>query len=357
MPDPNRQPIIHKANARPSPPTVSVILLDWSCRESLHALQWLAHQTVPRETYELIWIELYARVLPEALDKADTVITCKQTGIYHKHVGYNVGTLHARGEIITVCDSDAVFPPDFVESILQAFTPPHAPVLMHYEYRTRESYPANLREINQLHQFKWAELWPNVGACMSVRKADAIRFGGFDEHPSFRGYLCGPYDLGWRLINAGRPEVWHPPSVALWHFAHPDPPASFGQSFSWKRWREIAHPHVEFHALTAVEAFATGRLLPLKENPEIHKLRMADRQIGSPLEKRFATMTDAHGFSKRRRFIYHLEFVLLVGPITRAGRLLWKRLLVWLKKILGPTRYEQLKTHRDTLKSKLNRVA
>ena len=45
---------------------------------------------------------------------------------------------------------------------------------------------------------------------MTVRKADAIRFGGFDEHADYRGYLCGPYELGWRLVNAGLPEVYAP---------------------------------------------------------------------------------------------------------------------------------------------------
>ena len=151
------------------PPKVSLILLDWSCRDSFHALDWLARQDAPREDYELIWVELYDRVVPEAMEKADVVITCGQQGTYHKHVGYNVGLLHSKGQIITVCDSDAVFPPEFISSISESFNldaarEPASIVLMHYEQRTLYQYPEGLRDMAQLQSFLWMDLWPNVGA-------------------------------------------------------------------------------------------------------------------------------------------------------------------------------------------------
>src|SRR5204862_195682 len=83
----------------------SIILLDWSCRERFHALQWLADQTVARDQYELIWVELFDRVVPQALQGADVVLTCSQKGTYHKHEGYNAGLLVSRGKVVTVCDS------------------------------------------------------------------------------------------------------------------------------------------------------------------------------------------------------------------------------------------------------------
>jgi hypothetical protein len=301
------RPAIHKRNGSPTPPDVSIILLDWSVRESFHALNWLSMQDVPRATYELIWLDLYDRVVPEAMEKADIVITCRQKGMYHKHMGYNIGLLHSRGRIITVCDSDAVFPPNFVSSIVSTLNcndsgGPSPLVLMHYEWRTSEKYPPNLSSIAELSNYSWQELWPNVGACMSVRRKDALRFGGFDEHRSFKGYLCGPYDLGWRLINAGIPEIWHDESTALWHFAHPDPVASFRQQLSLEMAREIMYPHLEGHALTAVEAFSSGRILPLLENPEIRKLRLAQRRVGTDLEERYANIEMQDSFTKFQRF-------------------------------------------------------
>jgi hypothetical protein len=307
---------IHKQNDSPAPPKVSLILLDWSVREHFQAFEWLPRQNVPREMYELIWIELYDRVTPEALDVADVVITCHQQGKYHKHKGYNIGLLQARGQIITICDSDAVFPPDFIASILNSFqageaSTPLSLVLMHYQWRTDQLYPNGLSDISQLSQYEWKDLWPNVGACMSVRKVDAIRFGGFDEDLSYRGYMCGPYDLGWRLVNAGIPEIWHDEQVALWHFAHPDPVASFNQRPTFRLWREISHPHVLGHAMTAVEAFSTGRLLPLRENPEIHTLRLKQRRIGTAFEETYARFTGPNGFSKLDKLKLRL---LLIEP-------------------------------------------
>lgn len=296
--------IVHK-NASPSSPRLSIILLDWGCRERFTTLDWLRQQDVPKDQYELIWVEVYDRVVDEVMEKADVVITCHQQGIYHKHIGYNAGLLHARGELICVCDSDAVFPPDFVRSVFRSFQMEDGGsavplVLMHYEWRTSLLYPDGLTDTATLKdQARW-QWWPlivNEGACMTVRRSDAIRFGGFDEHSSYRGYLCGPYDLGWRLINAGWPEVWHDEAVALWHFAHPDPIGTNGQQASLKQLLEKAYPHIDGHALTAVESFSTGRFQPLRENPEIWTLRMRDRRIGSELETRYADLTGQGGYS------------------------------------------------------------
>ncbi len=338
---------VHKYTEQKRQPMVSVILLDWSVRERFQALEWLGKQDVPRDQYELIWVELYDRVIPEAIEQADTVITCGQRGMYHKHVGYNIGLLHARGSIVTVCDSDAVFPTDFIRSILETFNmqeaaEPQPLVLMHYERRTKTQYPKALPTIADLQRYEWLELWPNVGACVSVRRADAIRFGGFDEHPSFRGYLCGPYDLAWRLVNAGILEVWHEERVTLWHFAHPDPPASFGQPFSWRLWWQMAHPHIDRHALTAVEAFATGRLLPLRENPDVHSLRMLLRQIGTSDEEQYARITCGTRFSSWKRFWLHIT--LIVEPIRRAVLGVLRR--------ISPRGYEALRDRWRFLRGK-----
>lgn len=296
---------VHK-NTSPPSPHLSFILLDWGCRERFSTLDWLRQQNVPKAQYELIWIELYDRVVEEVMEKADIVITCHQRGIYHKHMGYNVGLLQARGDLICVCDSDAVFPPDFVHSVFRSFQmnggeQPIPLVLMHYEWRTSLLYPDGLTDTELLKDAKRWKWWPlivNEGACMTVRRADAIRFGGFDEHDSYRGYLCGPYDLGWRLVNAGWPEVWHDESVALWHFAHPDPIGTNGQRASIKQLLEKAYPHIQGHALTAVEAFSMGRFQPLCENPQIWGLRMKDRCIGSELESRYACLTGQGGFAR-----------------------------------------------------------
>jgi hypothetical protein len=42
-------------------PLLSIVLLDWSCRESFHIFDYLACQTVGRDSFEVLWIEYYDR--------------------------------------------------------------------------------------------------------------------------------------------------------------------------------------------------------------------------------------------------------------------------------------------------------
>jgi len=336
-------------------PKVSIILLDWSCRQRFDTLDWLLKQDVSKELYELIWVELYDRVIPEVLAKADTVITCGQKGMYHKHIGYNVGLLSSFGEIIVICDSDAVYPVNFISSILKSFYPDSLSsslplVLMYYQLRTSLTYPDNLKDREELgdNKWQWWQLNPNVGACMSVRKQDAIRFGGFDEHKSFKGYLCGPYDLGWRLVNAGIPERWHDTSTVLWHFAHPDPVGVNEIKPNLKRMRENTYPHVDLHALTAVEAFSTGRFQPLLENSEIFKLRIKQRCIGTEFEKKYANMTGQNGFSKWQ--VFWLSTSMPLDMIyTAIGKNIYRSLRSNVKKLLSEKQIEWLRRMKFNL--------
>ena len=317
---------VHKRPTQRVGPKVSIILLDWSCRESLHALEWLNRQDVPRCDYELIWIDLYDRVPQEALAQADVVVTLNQKGLYHKHVGYNVGLLLARGDVITICDSDAVFPQDFVRSILTSFYEPgtnnrRSLVLMHDELRTAQTYPESLADAEELkdqERWQWWDVTPNAGACMSVLRDDALRFGGFDECSSYRGYLCGPYDLGWRLVNAGMPEIWHDHSTVIWHFAHPDPVGVNGFSPSVRRLFENSYPHVDLHALTAVEHFSTGRLLPIRENPGDPLAPHGAAKIGTRFEERYSNITGPRGFRRWQSTLLRMMLLSdLLGSATR----------------------------------------
>jgi len=184
---------------------------------------------------------------------------------------------------------------------------------------------------------------------MSVLKEDAFRFGGFDECPSYRGYLCGPYDLGWRLCNAGIPEIWHDLSTVLWHFAHPDPVGVNGCIPSLSRLLESRYPHVDLHALTAVEHFSTGRILPNRENPEIHTQRMARRRIGTEFESKYANLTGPRGFCRWHVGLLRLMFLIDLGwtPVHHAtgqlGRSFKKSLIRSLKQLVGDSTYARMR--------------
>jgi hypothetical protein len=115
---------------RVSEPALSIVLLDWSCRESFHIFDYLSSQTVNRKNFEILWIEYYDR-RAEAIETAITkkrsaeghppvdkwiVLDMPRNLYYYKHLMYNVGIVASAGKIVTFCDSDAIVSDNFVTS-------------------------------------------------------------------------------------------------------------------------------------------------------------------------------------------------------------------------------------------------
>lgn len=270
---------------------VSVILVDWGVRESFHSIDSLIIQTVPRSFYELIWVEYYdgrpdqirAHVNKGAIDKW---IVLDQRGMYSKHLMYNEGLIASSGEIIVVSDSDALYSPKFIESIISTF-----------EEHKKERIILYLDEVRSANEsfysfknYKWEDImedlglinWDpitrmpaglttdhdiihqrNYGACFCATKKSIIEAGGFDEHPAYHCFTCGPYELGWRLVNNGYKEIWHQ-SEWLLHPWHP-----------WVRSNldimgETDGMGINLAALTVREI---KRIEPYKENIKIKQIR------------------------------------------------------------------------------------
>jgi glycosyltransferase involved in cell wall biosynthesis len=277
---------------------VSVILIDWGVRESFHGVEYLNRQTVPRSDYELIWLEFYNRK-PDKLRKIvesgvdglpplDQWITAGygDDGIYSKHRLYNIGILAAQGEICVICDSDAIFTPTFIEKIIQAFNDTPRAVIHLDEIRNNDHsffpfrYPT-LDEVKGKGCINWQgaisvglDNHPdklhkaNYGACMAAKRADLIAVGGSDEHLDYLGYVCGPYELTFRLMNYGLEERWLLDEY-LYHTWHPNE-----NSIN----TEYHGPHDgRFMSLRALEALADRRVLPCLENPWIARTRNGER--------------------------------------------------------------------------------
>lgn len=277
-------------------PELSIILLDWSCRESFHALEYLNNQSVPRDQYEILWIEYYNRLasqIQEGLERCSAqnkppmvdqwiVMGMPENICYHKHLMYNVGILESRGKIICICDSDAIFPPAFVETVLQTFAV-HKDIVLHLDEICNDSkrfYPFNNPSIEEiigegcvnwvngksrgiLAQEDTIHL-RNYGACMCALQKDIIDVGGADEHIDYLGHICGPYDLTFRLVNAGKREIWHE-DVYIYHVWHP---GNTGQG-------NYLGPHDGYNMSTpALKARETGRIMPLDENPAVRAARL-----------------------------------------------------------------------------------
>jgi len=288
----NPQIVVNHAPARPK---ISVVLIDWGVRESFHALHYLNRQTAARGDYELIWVEFYDRQpeglrrmlaadpgAPAVLDKW-IVLGYPDDTIFHKHRLYNVGILAAAGHVCVLCDSDALFRPTFVESLIRAFEETPDAVVHLDEVRNSDHrfYPFNYPEIADITGpgcFNWRGTTTvgvaesadrvhraNYGACLAARRRDILAVGGADEHLDYLGYVCGPYDLTFRLVNYhGRDERWLK-NEYLYHVWHPN--QSGGNT-------DYQGPHdSKFMALRAMDARAAFRVRPWLKNPWIGRNR------------------------------------------------------------------------------------
>jgi hypothetical protein len=280
-----------------STPKLSIVLIDWSCRESFHTLDYLSKQTVERQNFEIIWIEYYdkrPREIDLAIRKSRLFVThppvdkwivldMPRKQYYHKHLMYNVGIIASAGEIVTICDSDAMVAETFVSSIINSFEKDRGIVLHMDQVRNREKsfYPFNYPSFEEvmttgrtnlvggkpagLSEMNDSLHTRNYGACMSALRDDLLAIGGADEHVDYLGYVCGPYDMTWRLVNMGRTEVWldNEWTYHVWH------PGQLGAG-------NYFGPHDGLHvSTTALTARQTGRVLPLVENPAIRELRVS----------------------------------------------------------------------------------
>ncbi|MEN6348500.1 MAG: glycosyltransferase [Syntrophomonas sp.] len=281
-------------------PLVSIILLDWSCRESFHFLHYINNQVISRQQYEVIWIEFYDRQAPEIetwlkecgqLNKPPVidkwiVMEMPKEYYYHKHLMYNLGVLYSSGDIIVICDSDGIVRPTFIQSIVEEFSKEPDIVLHMDQLRNmdRKYHPYNYPSIDEIEtgSVNLVNGKPlglvdtldtlhnrNYGACFCAKRNDIIAIGGADEHIDYLGHICGPYDLTFRLVNAGKKEKWHQ-TEWMYHVWHP------GQSGD----KNYVGPHDGRNMSTlALNAIATKRISPLWENELIKRMRQSGQKV------------------------------------------------------------------------------
>lgn len=272
-------------------PKVSLILLDWSVRESFHLLHYLQQQTADRDDFEVIIVEYYSRIsgaIRAFEDQVDTwaVLEMPESCYYHKHLMYNVGIVLSRGDIVMIGDADAMVKPTFVERIIARFRQNGEMAYHIDQFRNvrRDLYPFNFPTFETVegrgslnaHDGKTTGVLDDVdpihsrnyGACMCARRSDLLRIGGADEHIDYLGHICGPYDLTFRLHNLGFREIWETEEFTYhtWH------PGSAGAD-------NYLGPHDGRHvSTTALEALLSGRTAPLVENRAVKLLRTGTAQ-------------------------------------------------------------------------------
>ena len=316
---------IIKQSSRASP-KISLILIDWSVRESFHLLYYLEKQTLHRERFEIIIVEYYSYI-SNAIKKFETevdtwiLLEMPTECYYHKHLMYNVGISFSQGDVVVICDSDVMVKPSFLERIFAEFKKKSHIILHLDQFRNnrKDLYPfcypsfeevlgdGCINHLNKktvgLNLIKDVLHRRNYGACLCAKREDLINIGGADEHIDFVGYICGPYDLTFRLVNLGKQEIWHPDEF-LYHTWHP------GEAGV----NNYLGPHDGRHlSTTALESIHSSRIFPNVINRAIVALMNNKNLSNFQLE---SLLISAEIFSITKRFFLESHKAIELGERT-----------------------------------------
>ena len=288
---------------------ISIILLDWSVRESFHSLQYLNQQNVPRDQYELIWLEFYDKKpikLQEMVWRQGKkqplldqwiVAGYPSDMIFNKHRLYNLGILASQGHYCVICDSDAIYTPNFIAKLLEGFeqTPNAVVHLDQIRNADRRFHPFDYPSIPEVlgegcinwhgNVSRGLDDSPdilhdaNYGSCMAASRDAMLAIGGADEHIDYLGYICGPYDMTFRLVNHGLTERWLRDEY-LYHVWHPNEGCVNVDYQGPNDGRGMS--------LRSLESRTIGRVEPCVANPWIQEARQGMRFTVQQLMDRLA---------------------------------------------------------------------
>ncbi len=178
--------ITHKINAAPSELKLSVVLVDRAGTQAATRLPSLLNQSAPRNSYEIVYVELFERFASSIEDQADTLLTCGQNEyLHHKNCGFNTGLTYAQGQLVVFSEGLAKFPMDYIEKINIAFDDKKPMIILDTCAHFRENPRGN-----PIH-------------ALVCRRDDAVRVQGFDQHEYFFGAYGGVEELAWRMQRSG----------------------------------------------------------------------------------------------------------------------------------------------------------
>ncbi|ASC71567.1 hypothetical protein XM38_025190 [Halomicronema hongdechloris C2206] len=207
-------------------PKISVVMIDGSFRENFSAIKYFGDQSLPSESYELIWVEYYNNVdknLRREIEKFPNfrILTLGREGEYHSSYCFNAGISESIGDVIVIPDADLVVENNFLEEILSEHRKNNE--LAMYIYRLNEPKELHQEPITLEHLKQVCILTnpTNYGGCLSVRKEWLLKINGYEQHPTFgTGFHANGLDIYTRLKNLGLQIKWHP-TLRLYHAWHP----------------------------------------------------------------------------------------------------------------------------------------
>lgn len=199
-------------------------MVDGGFRERFHLIDCLNNQTLPRDRYELIWVECFDRIRPEleAKNNVNFILLDRVGKPYSMSHCFNEGIRQSTGDLLVIPDADVFVCSDFLEKILAEHERQVDLIIYfrRYDQSEEDSGPIILDYLNATCHL---EIPTNYGGCITIRKKWMLAVNGYEQHPIFQGLnFTGGKDLYTRLRNLGMAIKWHH-LEKLYHPWHPNP--------------------------------------------------------------------------------------------------------------------------------------
>lgn len=220
------------------PVALSILLADTNGSRYPRLISSLQNQSLPRENYEIVLVDVFDRISPAAATHADTVIALGQNEyLYNRNVAFNLALAKAQGAIVIIFDEDIDLAPDALEDTLQLF---NGRTCNPFIVVNEDALPFNRQNLT----------------CLAATHARIVRSGGLDESPYRAAGLSGPYELALRM-QSDHPEIQMNDKIggARGNSTQPDIEPLLRDLWPY--------------------AFSATRRLPRNENPAIRALREA----------------------------------------------------------------------------------
>jgi len=203
---------------------ISVIMMDAGFRERFHLIDCLNNQTLPRDRYEIIWVEHFDKIHPELQAKENVrfILLNRALETYSMSHCLNEGVRQSTGDLLVIPDGDVFIRNDFLERVLTEHERYEDLVLYirRYDQAEEDVGPMTVDYLERTCHLKRAT---NYGGCVTVRKKWMLKVNGYEQHPIFYGHnYWGGRDLYVRFRNLGLAIKWHP-SLKVYHPWHPNP--------------------------------------------------------------------------------------------------------------------------------------
>jgi glycosyltransferase involved in cell wall biosynthesis len=201
---------------------ISVIVPAYNAGDTIdRCLEALAHQTIPRECYEIIVVDDGSSDETCARVKAHAGVRLLAQPHAGPAVARNLGVEHARGEIVLFTDSDCEPTQDWIERMVTPFRDEQVVgVKGTYLTRQREMVARFVQieyedKYDRMAREKYIDFVDTYSA--GYRRAVFVTNGGFD--PAFPAPSVEDQEFSFRLARQGYKMVFVPQAV-VYHWGH-----------------------------------------------------------------------------------------------------------------------------------------